>query len=60
MTDFKLIKEQPFKSDVFIQQNPEAVEIWNKVKTIFRNLKEKKIDLWEAKKQFEILNNIFH
>jgi CRISPR-associated endonuclease/helicase Cas3 len=60
LRDFKLIKEQPFKSDVFVQQNPQAVEIWNKVKTIFGNLKEKKIDLWEAKKRFEILKGDFY
>ena len=60
LSAFKLIEEEPYKRDVFVQQNPEAVEIWNSVKQLMRDLKDRKITLWEAKKKFETLKSDFY
>jgi CRISPR-associated endonuclease/helicase Cas3 len=59
LTEFKLVEEQPFREDVFIQQTPEAVEVWNKVKNLVRALKTGKLTLWEAKREFETLKGNF-
>jgi CRISPR-associated endonuclease/helicase Cas3 len=59
LTEFKLVEEQPFREDVFIQQTPEAVEVWNKVKNLVRALKSGKLTLWEAKREFETLKGDF-
>jgi len=60
LSAFKLIEEEPYKSDIFVQQNPQAVEIWNAVKQLMKDLKNKKITLWEAKKRFETLKSDFY
>ena len=58
--DFKLIEDQPYKKDVFIQLNEEAKDIWRKAKDIIKDLKAKKIDIFEAKDEFEKIKSDFY
>jgi len=58
--NFKLIEDQPFKRDVFIQLNYEAVEVWEKAKKVIRDLKAKKLGVFEAKEEFEKLKPDFY
>ena len=57
--DFVLIEEEKYKRDVFIQLNNEAKDVWNKSKSILRQLKNKEIDIFEAKNNFEKLKSKF-
>lgn len=58
--DFQLIEDDRYKQDVFVEINEEASEMWSKAKSIIRNLREKKIDLFKAKDEFEKLKPDFY
>ena len=57
---FCFFEDEPYKRDVFIQTDQKAVDIWNAAKGIIRRLRERKIDLFEAKKEFELLKGAFY
>ncbi len=57
---FKLIEEEMYKQDVFVEINQQAKDAWQKAKEILRNLKSKKIDLFTAKEEFEKLKPEFY
>ncbi len=58
--NFRLIEDQPYKRDVFVQLNEEAVEVWEKAKTILKDLKAKNINVFQAKEEFEKLKPDFY
>jgi len=58
--NFNLIEDQPYKRDVFIQLNEEAVCVWEKAKSIVRSLKAGKINVFEAREEFEKLKPNFY
>lgn len=58
--DFHLIEDDRYKQDVFVEINEEAADVWSKAKSIIMNLKERKIDFFEAKKAFEKLKSSFY
>ncbi len=53
VSSFRLIEDLPFKKDVFIQLNDEAVKIWERAKHIVKDIRAKKIDIFEAREEFE-------
>ena len=55
IADFKLIESQPFKTDVFIQTDEEAVQIWEEFKRIM-GIK----DIFERKKAFNHIKRDFY
>ncbi len=57
---FCFIEDEPYKADVFVQTDQRAVEIWNTAKGIIRKLREKKLTLFEAKREFEKLKGDFY
>ncbi|HEK25351.1 MAG TPA: CRISPR-associated helicase Cas3' [Hydrogenobaculum sp.] len=57
--DFELIEKDRYKSDVFVEINDEAKEVWEEAKNIIKGLKSKKIDIFEAKENFEKLKAKF-
>lgn len=58
--NFRLIEDQPYKRDVFIQLNEKAVEVWEKAKTILKDLRAKNINVFQAKEEFEKLKPDFY
>jgi len=58
--DFKLVKDEPYKSDVFVEINEEANLVWEEAKEILRKLRSRKIDLFAAKEEFEKLKPQFY
>lgn len=58
--DFELIEDDRYKQDVFVEINDEASEVWSRAKSIIVNLKEKKIDIFKAKEEFEKLKPDFY
>ncbi len=58
--DFKLIEEEVYKSDVFIEIDEEAQKVWKEAKEIIRKLKQKKLSLFEAKEAFEKIKPQFY
>ena len=57
---FTLIEDQPYKEDVFVQLNEEAVEVWERAKSIIKDLRARRIDLFRAKEEFEKLRPDFY
>ncbi|HEM56257.1 MAG TPA: CRISPR-associated helicase Cas3' [Thermodesulfobium narugense] len=53
--NFELIKEQIYKSNVFVMIDDEAQKVWEEAKDIIRQLRQKKIDKYEANTCFEKL-----
>lgn len=49
LSQFCLIKDQPYKHDVFVQVDEDAVRVWNEAKNLVRSLKEVKqnADRWK-------------
>ncbi len=60
ISDFRLIEEEKYKSDVFVEFDEKATEVWKKAKEIITNLREKNIDVFEAKEEFEKLKSSFY
>ncbi|EDP75372.1 CRISPR-associated helicase/endonuclease Cas3 [Hydrogenivirga sp. 128-5-R1-1] len=58
--NFRLIDDQPYKRDVFIQLNEEAVEVWERAKTVLKDLRAKKLNVFQAKEEFEKLKSDFY
>jgi CRISPR-associated endonuclease/helicase Cas3 len=58
--DFQLIEDDKYKKDVFIEINNEATQVWNKAKSIIRKLREKVIDFFSAKEEFDKLKPDFY
>jgi len=59
ISDFVLIEEDKYKQNVFIEINDEAKDAWNQAKDIIKRLKDKKINVFEAKEEFEKLKSVF-
>jgi CRISPR-associated endonuclease/helicase Cas3 len=57
--DFVLIEEDKYKKDVFIQLNDEARDVWKKAKRIVSMLRNKEIDVFKAKEEFEKIKPVF-
>jgi CRISPR-associated endonuclease/helicase Cas3 len=57
--DFVLIEEDKYKKDVFIQLNDEARDVWEKAKRIVSMLRNKEIDVFKAKEEFEKIKPVF-
>ncbi len=60
ISGFQLIEDLPYRKDVFIQLNDEAIEVWEKAKNTVRDLKGRKIGIFEAKESFEKLKPDFY
>ncbi|SNZ15580.1 CRISPR-associated helicase/endonuclease Cas3 [Hydrogenobacter hydrogenophilus] len=58
--DFRLIEEEKYKSDVFVEFDEKATEVWKKAKEIIANLRKKNIDVFEAKEEFEKIKSSFY
>ncbi|MEM3986955.1 MAG: CRISPR-associated helicase Cas3' [Candidatus Methanomethylicia archaeon] len=58
--NFQLIEDDKYKQDVFVEINEEAFNVWNEAKGIITNLRERKIDFFEAKEAFEKLKSTFY
>ena len=58
--NFRLIDDQPYKRDVFIQLNEEAVEVWERAKAVLKDLRAKKLNVFQAKEEFEKLKSDFY
>ncbi len=58
--NFRLIDDQPYKRDVFIQLNEEAVEVWERAKAVLKDLRAKKLNVFQAKEEFEKLKPDFY
>ncbi len=58
--NFRLIDDQPYKRDVFIQLNKEAVEVWERAKAVLKDLRAKKLNVFQAKEEFEKLKPDFY
>ncbi len=58
ISQFCLIEQQPFKRDVFVQSDEEAVAVWKEAKSILNDLRRKG-DLWSAREQFAKLKPRF-
>ncbi|GAB6078501.1 CRISPR-associated helicase Cas3' [Hydrogenobaculum acidophilum] len=57
--DFELIEDDKYKSDVFVEINDDAKNVWSEAKSIIKNLKAKKIDIFTARDSFEKLKAKF-
>ncbi len=57
---FELLEDDEYKQDVFIELNDFASEVWKKAKGIVKNLKDRKITLFEAKEEFEKIKADFY
>lgn len=58
ISQFCLIEAQPYKRDVFVQVDDDAVAVWEEAKTILWNLRRAD-DLWEARELFAQLKPRF-
>ncbi|MDQ7056005.1 MAG: CRISPR-associated helicase Cas3' [Persephonella sp.] len=55
VADFKLIEKEPYKSDVFVQIDKEAVKVWEEFKKIMQ-IKE----IFERRKAFDSIKSKFY
>jgi CRISPR-associated endonuclease/helicase Cas3 len=60
ISDFKLIEDEVYKEDVFIELNECAQKVWKKARRIMESLRTKEIDLFKAKEEFEKLKPEFY
>jgi len=58
LSQFCLIEAQPYKHDVFIQVDEEAVDVWNEAKAILQDLRETH-EVWTARERFARLKPRF-
>ena len=58
LSQFCLIEQQPYKREVFVQVDEDAVAVWRKAKAILRDLR-KDGDLWAARERFAQLRPRF-
>ncbi len=60
LTKFKLIEEEVYKTQVFIELDGKAMEVLNKVKQLIGKRRNKEIELWDVKKEFEKIKVDFY
>jgi len=58
ISQFCLIEEQPYRRDVFVQLDDNAVEVWKKAKTIIAKLRNTQ-NRWKAQEEFSQLKPQF-
>jgi len=58
LSQFCLIEQQPYKHEVFVQVDEDAVAVWNEAKAILRDLR-KDGNLWAARERFARLKPRF-
>ena len=58
ISQFCLIEQQPYKHDVFVQVDEEAIAVWNESKSILNELRRTG-DLWTARERFAKLKPRF-
>ena len=58
ISQFCLIEQQPYKRDVFVQLDEDAVAVWQKAKSILNELRRTS-DLWSAREKFAKLKPRF-
>ena len=59
LSQFCLIEQQPYKRDVFVQVDEQAVAVWNEAKAILRDLRRDH-DVWKAKERFARIKPCFY
>ncbi len=59
LSQFCLIEQQPYKRDVFVQVDEQAVAVWNEAKAILRDLRRDR-DVWKARERFARLKPCFY
>jgi CRISPR-associated endonuclease/helicase Cas3 len=57
LSEFKLIKEEHYKADVFVELNAEAEEVWKKYQEIITN---KELKGFEKRKEFLRIKKSFY
>jgi CRISPR-associated endonuclease/helicase Cas3 len=58
ISQFCLIEEQPYRRDVFVQLNDDAVGVWKKAKVLIERLRRTR-DRWKAQEEFSRLKPQF-
>jgi len=58
ISQFCLIEEQPYRRDVFVQLDEDAVAVWYEAKTILRELRRTG-NVWQAREKFACLRPRF-
>ncbi|MCW1311499.1 MAG: CRISPR-associated helicase Cas3' [Candidatus Parvarchaeota archaeon] len=57
---FTLIDDEPYKDSIFIKLDDKSEEIWEQAKDIVKRLKDKKINIFDAKREFEKIKGKFY
>jgi len=60
LTKFKLIKEEPYKHQVFVVLNDEAKKVLERVKEVIRNVRNGQWKIWEARSELEKIKAHFY
>jgi CRISPR-associated endonuclease/helicase Cas3 len=60
LTEFKLIKEEPYKHQVFVVLNDEAKKVLERVKEVIRNVRNGQWKIWEARSELEKIKTHFY
>jgi CRISPR-associated endonuclease/helicase Cas3 len=60
LTEFKLIKEEPYKHQVFVVLNDEAKKVLERVKEVIRNVRNGQWKIWEARSELEKIKAHFY
>jgi CRISPR-associated endonuclease/helicase Cas3 len=60
LTEFKLIKEEPYKHQVFVVLNDEARKVLERVKEVIRNVRNGQWKIWEARSELEKIKAHFY
>jgi CRISPR-associated helicase Cas3 len=60
LTEFKLIKEEPYKHQVFVVLNDEARKVLERVKGVIRNVRNGQWKIWEARSELEKIKAHFY
>jgi CRISPR-associated endonuclease/helicase Cas3 len=60
LVKFKLIKEEPYKHQVFVVLNDEARKVLERVKEVIRNVRNGQWKIWEARSELEKIKAHFY
>ncbi len=60
MRDFTLIDDEPYKESVFVCVDDKAREILEKARNIADRLKDREMNIFEAKREFEAIKGTFY
>jgi len=60
LTKFRLIKEEPYKHQVFVVLNDEAKKVLERVKEVIRNVRNGQWKIWEARSELEKIKAHFY